>query len=91
MTTARRLGLSGWVRNRMDGAVEALIVGDDKAVIWRGPMLHKAMEQFINDVFWDAPDFLLIDTPPGTGDVAGRPTDRVSSSPTTTPTWTRHC
>jgi ATP-binding protein involved in chromosome partitioning len=45
-------------------------VGDDKAVIWRGPMLHKAMEQFINDVFWDAPDFLLIDTPPGTGDVA---------------------
>ena len=45
-------------------------VGDDKAVIWRGPMLHKAMEQFLNDVFWDAPDFLLIDTPPGTGDVA---------------------
>ncbi len=45
-------------------------VGDDKAVIWRGPMLHKAMEQFLNDVFWDAPEFLLIDTPPGTGDVA---------------------
>ncbi len=45
-------------------------VGDDKAVIWRGPMLHKAMEQFINDVFWDGPEFLLIDTPPGTGDVA---------------------
>jgi ATP-binding protein involved in chromosome partitioning len=45
-------------------------VGDDKAVIWRGPMLHKAMEQFIKDVFWDAPDFLLVDTPPGTGDVA---------------------
>ncbi len=45
-------------------------VGDDKAVIWRGPMLHKAMEQFIQDVFWDAPDFLLVDTPPGTGDVA---------------------
>ncbi len=45
-------------------------VGDDKAVIWRGPMLHKAMEQFLNDVFWDGPEFLLIDTPPGTGDVA---------------------
>lgn len=45
-------------------------VGDEKAVIWRGPMLHKAMQQFIEDVFWDDPDFLLVDTPPGTGDVA---------------------
>ncbi|MEX1280015.1 MAG: Mrp/NBP35 family ATP-binding protein [Acidimicrobiia bacterium] len=45
-------------------------VGDEKAVIWRGPMLHKAMQQFIEDVFWDGPDFLLVDTPPGTGDVA---------------------
>ncbi len=42
----------------------------DQAVIWRGPMLHKALEQFLNDVFWDEPDFLLIDMPPGTGDVA---------------------
>ncbi len=49
----------------MDFFVEA-----DKAVIWRGPMLHKAMEQFIKDVFWDSLDFLLVDTPPGTGDVA---------------------
>ncbi len=45
-------------------------VGDEKAVIWRGPMLHKAMEQFIEDVFWDGVDYLLVDTPPGTGDVA---------------------
>ncbi len=45
-------------------------VGDDKAVIWRGPLLHKAMEQFLKDVFWDRLDFLLIDMPPGTGDVA---------------------
>jgi ATP-binding protein involved in chromosome partitioning len=45
-------------------------VGDDQAVIWRGPMLHKAIEQFLQDVFWDTPDFLLIDTPPGTGDVS---------------------
>ena len=42
----------------------------DQAVIWRGPMLHKALEQFLSDVFWDDPDFLLIDMPPGTGDVA---------------------
>jgi ATP-binding protein involved in chromosome partitioning len=42
----------------------------DQAVVWRGPMLHKALEQFLNDVFWDEPEFLLIDMPPGTGDVA---------------------
>ena len=45
-------------------------VGDDQPVIWRGPMLHKAIEQFLVDVLWDDPDFLLIDMPPGTGDVA---------------------
>ncbi len=45
-------------------------VGDDQAVIWRGPMLHKALEQFLNEVWWDEPEYLLIDMPPGTGDVA---------------------
>ena len=45
-------------------------VPDDKAVIWRGPMLHKAIEQFLSDVFWDAPDYLIVDMPPGTGDIA---------------------
>ncbi len=45
-------------------------VPEDQAVIWRGPMLHKAVEQFLADVFWDDPDFLLVDMPPGTGDVA---------------------
>jgi Mrp family chromosome partitioning ATPase len=45
-------------------------VGDDKAVIWRGPMLHKAIEQFLKDVFWDNLDFLIVDMPPGTGDIA---------------------
>jgi ATP-binding protein involved in chromosome partitioning len=43
---------------------------EDQPVIWRGPMLHKALEQFLTDVFWDEPDFLVIDLPPGTGDVA---------------------
>jgi ATP-binding protein involved in chromosome partitioning len=43
---------------------------EDQPVIWRGPMLHKALEQFLTDVFWDEPDFLLVDLPPGTGDVA---------------------
>jgi ATP-binding protein involved in chromosome partitioning len=45
-------------------------VPPDQAVIWRGPMLHKALEQFLGDVFWDEPEFMLIDMPPGTGDVA---------------------
>jgi ATP-binding protein involved in chromosome partitioning len=44
--------------------------GEDQAVIWRGPMLHKALEQFLTDVFWDDPDYLVIDLPPGTGDIA---------------------
>jgi len=45
-------------------------VPEGQAIIWRGPMLHKALEQFLADVFWDEPDFLLIDMPPGTGDIA---------------------
>ena len=45
-------------------------VPDEQPVIWRGPMLHKALEQFLVDAYWGEPDFLLIDMPPGTGDVA---------------------
>jgi ATP-binding protein involved in chromosome partitioning len=43
---------------------------EDQPVIWRGPMLHKALEQFLTDVFWDDPDYLVIDLPPGTGDIS---------------------
>jgi ATP-binding protein involved in chromosome partitioning len=45
-------------------------VPEGEAVIWRGPMLHKALEQFLTDVYWDDPDFLIVDMPPGTGDIA---------------------
>ena len=45
-------------------------VDDDTPVIWRGPMLHKALQQFLGDVYWGELDFLLIDMPPGTGDVS---------------------
>jgi ATP-binding protein involved in chromosome partitioning len=45
-------------------------VPEGQAVVWRGPMLHKALEQFLTDVYWDEPDFLLVDMPPGTGDIA---------------------
>ncbi len=45
-------------------------VEEDSAVVWRGPMLHKALTQFLQDVEWGAIDHLLIDLPPGTGDVS---------------------
>lgn len=47
-----------------------MFVEDNAPVAWRGPMLHRAIEQFLTDVYWGALDFLLVDLPPGTGDVA---------------------
>ncbi len=44
-------------------------VNEDDPVIWRGPLLHKAINQFLTDVMWDDLDFLFLDLPPGTGDV----------------------
>jgi ATP-binding protein involved in chromosome partitioning len=43
---------------------------EDAAVVWRGPMLHKALTQFLEDVDWGELDYLLVDLPPGTGDVS---------------------
>ncbi|HEX2503854.1 MAG TPA: P-loop NTPase [Miltoncostaeaceae bacterium] len=43
---------------------------EDSPVIWRGPMLHKALTSFVTEVWWDEPDYLLVDLPPGTGDVS---------------------
>lgn len=48
----------------------AFLTPDDSAVIWRGPMLHGAIQQFFRQVAWDDLDYLVIDLPPGTGDVA---------------------
>ncbi|HEY5618852.1 MAG TPA: Mrp/NBP35 family ATP-binding protein [Vicinamibacterales bacterium] len=46
------------------------LTGEDAAVIWRGPMLHGAIQQFFRDVAWRDLDYLIVDMPPGTGDVA---------------------
>jgi ATP-binding protein involved in chromosome partitioning len=48
----------------------AFLTGDDAPVIWRGPMLHGVLQQFFREVRWDAVDYLIVDMPPGTGDVA---------------------
>jgi ATP-binding protein involved in chromosome partitioning len=46
------------------------LTNDDAPVIWRGPMLHGAIQQFFREVRWDNLDYLIVDLPPGTGDVA---------------------
>ncbi len=55
------------------GGVKVISIGmfvpDGQPVIWRGPMLHRALQQFLADVFWGDLDVLLIDMPPGTGDL----------------------
>lgn len=47
-----------------------MFVPAGQPVVWRGPMLHRALEQFLSDVFWGDLDVLLLDLPPGTGDIA---------------------
>jgi ATP-binding protein involved in chromosome partitioning len=51
-------------------SIEHFLDREDQAITWRGPMLHKAIRQFLEDVEWGELDYLLIDLPPGTGDVS---------------------
>jgi ATP-binding protein involved in chromosome partitioning len=51
-------------------SIEFFLSEPDQAITWRGPMLHKAIRQFLEDVDWGELDYLLIDLPPGTGDVS---------------------
>jgi ATP-binding protein involved in chromosome partitioning len=58
------------VRHQVAWVSLGLFVEEQTPVIWRGPMLHKALEQMLADTWWADPDYLLVDMPPGTGDVA---------------------
>jgi ATP-binding protein involved in chromosome partitioning len=57
-----------------------LLEDPKQAVVWRGPMLHGALQQFLNDVHWGDLDFLILDLPPGTGDVALTLSQRVRAT-----------
>ena len=57
-------------KNEMPVMSMGFLVPSDEAVVWRGPMLHGAITQFLRDTEWGALDYLIIDMPPGTGDIA---------------------
>lgn len=59
-----------WRRHGVHLVSMGMFVSEDQAIIWRGPMLGKVMDQFFQDVLWPDLDFLVLDLPPGTGDVA---------------------
>jgi ATP-binding protein involved in chromosome partitioning len=73
--TGRPIGFEGLVMPLRGHGCKVISIGfflpdPDRPVMWRGPMLHRALQQFLNDVWWGDLDFLLCDLPPGTGDIA---------------------
>lgn len=66
--------IDGMIVPPVAGGVKVISIGmfvpDGQPVIWRGPILHRALQQFLADVYWGDLDVLLLDLPPGTGDVA---------------------
>jgi ATP-binding protein involved in chromosome partitioning len=70
----RPVGFNGMILPLEAHGVKVISMGffvpEETPVIWRGPMLHKAVNQFLGDVYWGELDFLLADLPPGTGDVS---------------------
>jgi ATP-binding protein involved in chromosome partitioning len=73
-TTARPTQVEKMIMPPAAHGVKVISIGmftkDNTPVVWRGPMLHRALQQFLADVFWGDLDVLLIDLPPGTGDIA---------------------
>jgi ATP-binding protein involved in chromosome partitioning len=69
----RPVTLDGMIVPPVAHGVKVMSIGffleQEGAVVWRGPMLHRALEQFLSDVYWGPLDYLLVDMPPGTGDV----------------------
>ncbi len=73
-TTARPTKVEDMIMPPQAHGVKVISIGmftpGNDAVVWRGPMLHRALQQFLADVFWGDLDVLLLDLPPGTGDIA---------------------
>jgi len=73
-TTARPTQVEKMIMPPAAHGVKVISIGmftkDNTPVVWRGPMLHRALQQFLADVFWGDLDVLLLDLPPGTGDIA---------------------
>src|SRR4051794_20786044 len=72
--TRRPVVVEGMIVPPVNHGLRIMSIGffleQDQAVVWRGPMLHKALEQFLTDVHWGELDYLVVDMPPGTGDVS---------------------
>jgi ATP-binding protein involved in chromosome partitioning len=72
--TGKPVGFNNMIMPLESHGVKVISMGffvpEETPVIWRGPMLHKAVQQFLGDVYWGDLDFLLADLPPGTGDVS---------------------
>ncbi|MDY6790309.1 MAG: Mrp/NBP35 family ATP-binding protein [Thermodesulfobacteriota bacterium] len=64
----RKLNPMSYSENLKAVSIESLTASKDDAIIWRGPIKYSAIKQFIGDVEWGELDFLIIDSPPGTGD-----------------------
>src|SRR6266516_4026874 len=72
--TGRPVGFNGMIMPLQAHGVKVISIGffieAGKPVMWRGPMLHRAIQQFLTDVYWGELDYVLADLPPGTGDVS---------------------
>src|SRR5919201_4239369 len=70
--TGKPVGCNGMIMPLEAHGVRVISIGfftEGKPVAWRGPMLHRAIQQFLTDVYWGEQDYVLLDLPPGTGDV----------------------